>query len=110
MTAITAEAIPKLCLLEQCPGISGFHSFCIGEHFLPSASLILTKFVSNTWNDKIAYFGDEKDGIDCIVEYVGPDESLHSAMKSSVPTHHKYTNILQENRNLDCDYDWTIDG
>ena len=33
MAAMTAEAIPKLCLLEQWPGIEGLQSFWMGEHF-----------------------------------------------------------------------------
>ena len=57
-----------------------------------------------------AYFGDEKDDVDCIVEYVDHNERLYGAMESIAPVYHKYSNILQEDRNLDCDYDWTIDG
>ena len=33
ITAITAEAIPKLWRLVQWPGIEGFQSFWMGEHF-----------------------------------------------------------------------------
>ena len=89
MTAITAEAIPKVCLLEQWPGMDGFQSFWIGEHFLLLAPFFLTRSVSRTKSDTNAYFGDEEDGVDCVVEYVGPDDTLHGAVESFASMDHK---------------------
>ena len=57
-----------------------------------------------------AYFGNEQDDIDCIVKYVDHNEGLYGAMESIAPVYHKYRNILQEDGNLDCDYNWTING
>ena len=101
MTAITAEAIPNVCLLEQWPGMDGFQSFWIGEHFLVLVSLLLTRIVSRMQNGRVAYFCDEEDGVDCVVEYVDADENLHGAMERSASMGDKYSNVLQEDRNFD---------
>ena len=42
----------------------------------------------------MAYFGDEKHSIDCIVEYIGPDKTVHGVVKESAPMCHKYSNVL----------------
>ena len=60
--------------------------------------------------DWIAYFGDEEDGGDCVVEYVGNDETLHGAVEGRASMGYEYSNVLQEDGNLDCDYDGTVDS
>ena len=47
--------------------------FGLGNTFLLLGFLLLAKVVSRTENDRIAYFGDEEDGVDCVVEDVGTD-------------------------------------
>ena len=110
MTAMMAEAIPRMCLLVQWPGMEGFQSFEMGEHFLLLVLFRFMGFVSGMGNDGTAYFGDEDDGADCVVEDVGTDESLHGAVEGSASMGHEYSNVLQEDGNLDGDYDWTVDG
>lgn len=107
---MTPEAIPPLCLLEQCPGMFGFHSFCIGEHFLQSASFCLLKVYHQRGKDAIAYFSDENHGSDSVVEYIGPDKALRRVVKGGTTINHKQRDVLQEDRDFDCHHDWTIDG
>lgn len=60
--------------------------------------------------DGFSHFEDVKQGNDSIVEYVGPDKTLHKVMEIGTPVCHEYSDVLQEDRDLDRDHDWTVDS
>lgn len=48
-------------------------------------------------------------GSDSVVEYVRPDKGLDSVVKGGPTMCHKESDVLQEDRDFDCDYNRTVD-
>ena len=109
ITLMIAEVIPKEVLSKQCLGMVGFHDVFRGVHFLASASSHLLKVGHQRGRGAIAYY-DENQGTDSVVEYIGPDKTVHSVVERGSPMCHKYSDVLQKDRSFDHDYEWTIDS
>lgn len=58
----------------------------------------------------MAYFEDEKQDNDSVVEYIGPYKAVDNVVEKGTPMCHKHSDVLEEDREFDCDHDWTVDS
>ena len=58
----------------------------------------------------ITYFEDVKYCNDSIVKYVSPDKTVDSVVENGATMCNKYSDILQEDRDLDSDHDRRVNG